>query len=590
MGGMGVKLYLLNFFKFSSKHYALVPLVAFSLFSSSTFALNDASEILKQEQDIERYRNLPQSIPEPLKVEKDAVDQAGQVKIYVKEFVIEGEIKEFSREQLLDLVSEYVGKELTFAQIQEAAKKISDFYASNGFFLASAVIPKQEVIDGLVVIQVSEGKLDPEKPYKINGTNLRLKESRVSGYLDQAIKGKLTQPRLERGILNINDNPGVAAAASIEAGGQRGTSRVVLDVTEGPRIDAALTGDNFGSRYTGSNKLTGSFNLNNPIKYGDQLNLTLIDVPSEAFRMEKLGYTFPIGLDGLRAGVSYTDLYFELGKEIKTTPVSLGTARNWNFNLRYPIYRSSLTALYLGGSYDWKASYSEAAGTPASNKRVNVGNLQLTFEHTDGFLGGGFSQMQLGYTRGNLDLSRNRSNFDSDQDEATGAHTDGVYDKYSLQVLRLQRGSERLTFQFLLNAQAARKNLDGGEKIMLGGPTGVRGYPAGEGSGDNGFRFAGDAKYVIATATKIGDIAGSIFYDFGRVSQYEDPSRINMTTPNTFNLESWGVALDMYATGKYSAKLGWAHAIGSNPLENNGKNSDGLSKMSRFWLMGTVNF
>ena len=88
----------------------------------------------------------------------------------------------------------------------------------------------------------------------------------------------------------------------------------------------------------------------------------------------------------------------------------------------------------------------------------------------------------------------------------------------------------------------------------------------------------------------IGDIAGSIFYDFGRVSQNEDPSRMTMTTPNTFNLESWGVALDMYASGKYSTKIGWAHAMGSNPLANEGKNSDGLTRMSRFWLMGTVNF
>ena len=581
---------MLNFLKSFQKHPISVPVaVLFYLFSSSALALNDASEILKQEQDIERFRNLPQSIPEPLKVEKETKDQADQAKIHVREFRLEGEIKEFTKEQLLSLLSEYLDKELTFAQIQDAAKKIADFYASNGFFLARAVIPKQEVVDGVVVIQISEGKLDSKKPYKINGTNLRLKEARISGYLDQAIGTKLTQPRLERGILNVNDNPGIGASASIEAGDEPGTSRVVLDVTEGPRFDGTVTADNFGSRYTGSNKLTGSFNLNNPLRYGDQVNLTLIAVPNEAFRMEKLGYSFPVGLDGLRAGISYTDMYFELGKEITTTPVSLGKAQNLNLNLRYPVYRTALTALYLGGSYDWKASYSEASGIATSDKVVNVGNLNLTLEHTDAFFGGGFSQVQLGYTHGNLNLSKNQSNFNDDQSDV-GAHTNGDYDKYSLQILRLQRGTEKLTFQLLFNAQAAGKNLDGGEKITLGGPTGVRGYPAGEGSGDNGYRFAGDAKYVLATATKIGDIAGSLFYDYGRISQYDDPSRIMMTTPNTFHLASWGVALDAYASGKYAVKLGWAQAIGSNPVANNGKNSDGLTNMSRFWLMGTVNF
>lgn len=551
--------------------------------------VNDPAKLLKQEQDQERIKNLPQSIPEPLKVEKDNSDQANQAKIFVKEFKIRGELNEFTEKELLVLVSEYIDKELTFAQIQEAALKISNFYAERGFFLARAVIPKQEVVDGVVFIQVSEGKLDSKAPYKINGTNLRLKESRVPDYLNSAIAHKLTQSHLERGILNINDNPGVAAGASVEAGDEVGTSRVVLDVTEGPRFDGSVTADNGGSRYTGSHKLTGSFNLNDPLRYGDQLNLTLIAVPNEAFRMEKLGYAFPFGSSGLRAGISYTDMYFELGKEITTDPVSLGKAKDFNLSLRYPIYRTSLTALYLGGTYDWKSSYSEASGIATSDKVVNVGVVNLTLEHTDAFLGGGFSQLQLGYTHGNLDLSRNESNFTDDQSEV-GAHTNGDYDKYTFQALRLQRGSERLTFQFLLNAQASGKNLDGGEKISLGGPTGVRGYPAGEGSGDNGYRFAGDAKYVFATATKIGDVAGSLFYDYGRVSQYDDHAVIAMTTPNTFHLASWGVALDAYASGKYAVKLGWAQAIGSNPLANNGKNSDGLTNMSRFWLMGTLNF
>jgi hemolysin activation/secretion protein len=282
-------------------------------------------------------------------------------------------------------------------------------------------------------------------------------------------------------------------------------------------------------------------------------------------------------------------MYFELGKEITTVPISLGKAQNFNVNLRYPTYRTALTAIYLGASYDWKSSYGEAAGVATSDKVVNVANLNLTLENTDVFLGGGFSQVQLGYTHGNLDLSKNASNFNDDQSDV-GAHTNGDYDKYTLQFLRLQRGTERLTFQFLLNAQAAGKNLDGGEKISLGGPTGIRGYPSGEGSGDYGYRLAGDAKYVFATATKIGDIAGSIFYDYGKITQYEDPSAILMTTPNTFHLASWGLALDAYAAGKYGVKVGWAKAIGSNPVANSGKNSDGLTNMSRFWLMGAVNF
>jgi hemolysin activation/secretion protein len=229
-------------------------------------------------------------------------------------------------------------------------------------------------------------------------------------------------------------------------------------------------------------------------------------------------------------------------------------------------------------------------GAATSDKRTNVFNASLTLSHVDKILGGGFTQAQVAQVVGDLDLSRIATNYDADQGDG-GARTNGSYQKSSFQLVRIQRGTERLSFQGLLAGQYAQTNLDGGEKFMLGGPTGVRAYPAGEASGDHGYRFSVDAKYALATGTRIGDIVLSTFYDYGKIWQYENTSLINGLTNNSYDLAGWGLGLDVVASGKYTLKAGWAKAIGSNPGQSaDGNNSDGLSHQSRFWLMGNVSF
>src|SRR5690606_27734651 len=50
------------------------------------------------------------------------------------------------------------GRELTFAELEEAAERITRFYRDHGFMLAQAFIPEQKIADDRVVeIAVLEG-------------------------------------------------------------------------------------------------------------------------------------------------------------------------------------------------------------------------------------------------------------------------------------------------------------------------------------------------------------------------------------------------------------------------------------------------
>ena len=78
------------------------------------------------------------------------------------------------------------------------------------------------------------------------------------------MKGKFTQQGLERAILNFNDIPGVEGRVTLKAGEDTFSTKVVIDANEGPLVTGSINLDNYGNRYTGQNRLTGTAYINNP--------------------------------------------------------------------------------------------------------------------------------------------------------------------------------------------------------------------------------------------------------------------------------------------------------------------------------------
>ena len=167
----------------NNKKFLIILFIASIFFvSKNSFAASDpaqnAGKILNQEQELEKQKKIPKEIPKSLIDKKSDKKKSGsEVKILVKEFKFEGDIKLVSKDILKNLVKDYVGKSLTFDEIQSVLEVINSYYAEKGYFLASAILPKQEVKDGVIIILVNEGKLDSKQPYEIKSLNLRIKES-----------------------------------------------------------------------------------------------------------------------------------------------------------------------------------------------------------------------------------------------------------------------------------------------------------------------------------------------------------------------------------------------------------------------------
>jgi hemolysin activation/secretion protein len=546
----------------------------------------DAGKILNQENDRQKSKEIPKQIPKSLLEKSKKKDiKLSEEKTLIKSFKFEGDIKAFPVSDLQNLLLDLNGKSLTFDQMQLAADRIKDFYNAKGYFLAQAIIPKQEIKDGVLIILINEGKLDLKEPYKINKKDLRISEQRIKAYMDEALKDNFLKESVERGLLNINDNPGVRTSLTLEPGIDPGSTKMVLDVNEGPLVQGSVSFDNYGNRYTGDLRATAAVDFNNPSGIGDQIGILGTKAIEGDLELKKIFYNFPIGTDGLRGGAFYSVVDFKVGKELTSSRFT-GKAENANLNLKYPIYRSSAESLLTNFNYDKKYLYNATAGVAQSDKELDNYTLGFTYQKIDQFFGGGFTQANFNFTRGDLDLSKVASSLNTDQ-ETGGNKTNGSFNKQNIQLNRIQQLPDKFTLNFAADAQFASKNLDTSEKMSLGGSTGVRAYPTGEASGDEGYKYSLDLRYSLGNLPFFGDITSSIFYDYGRIKQFKNTAVAN----NEYSLSGYGLGLEAVNSNNFSLKFIAAHTNGGNPGASTlGNDSDGKSDNTRYWILANFNF
>ncbi len=571
----------------------LIALSTLLLLATKTAnSVPDAGSLLKGEEDIKSYKKIPRSIP---KIDKEKEIKSKPVEdlkssIFVNDIKFLGKIEKFSYGKLKSLLKDYINKKLTFAQINEAVELIQEFYLVNDFFLAKVTLPEQEVVDGIIYININEGRLDTKDPYVFKAEKLRLLKDVLSDYLENALSTGVTKNGLERALLNINDLAGISAVSTIEPGIEKGSSKIVLNVLEDDLLNGSLTFDNHGNRYTGQNRSTIKVNINNPSKIGDKLLFTKTFNDEDNFDFSQFDYEVPIGYSGLKAFASASRLDFEIGKELTTDPISKGNANTYEIGIRYPVQRTNNQSVFLKTSIEKKEIYNETTGVLTNDKTIENTKLGFDFEGKNTFQKNSITGISVSGIFGNLDLSKVNSDYLNDQ-KASGPKTDGDFNKLVLDFYHIHKFTEKINFKYYGSFQNASKNLDSSEKFSLGGFSGIRAYPSGEASGDEGHKLSFEVQYDLSKPDMDYDLIGTLFYDYGRIKQYKNPANISLTTPNEYSLSGWGVSFDLIASERVKLNLGWAKAIGDNDGQSSaGNNSDGRAGSSRAWFQVVFRF
>jgi hemolysin activation/secretion protein len=549
----------------------------------------DAGQLLNEQQRLQQ-RQLEAFPQDP---ERHAAPPAPNdihgVSVRIRAFRFSGDVGVVGEAQLQTLLRDAIGREFDFNGLQGLADRVSTYLKGKGYFLAYAYLPKQVLTSGVIEIALLAGRLESsDKAVDIQG-RLRISPQRLELIAESAVKpGEVVRQKdLERAVLLINDVPGVSALSNVERGSEPGTVHLVVDATEGPLLSGEVGLDNHGNRYTGQWRGNAQLNVNDPLRIGDRLLLSL--VASDGMQLEQFSYDWPVNFRGLRASVSYGDMDYTIGKDLSSLNAS-GTTSVAGGGISYPIIRSRSFNLWSYVNYASKALRDDAFGEAVRNKHINAWSAVLSGDSNDRLGGGGLNNFYAALTSGNLDLSKVVDDLALDQ--ASGARTEGQYEKLDYSLARLQRISDRLSLFAALNGQHASKNLDSSEKFILGGPSGVRAYPIGEGAGDQGFVANIELRYDLPMLSALGHWQWVGFIDTGRISLHKSPwpgSIDTISGDNSYKLSGVGMGFNLTQARSYAVRTAWATKIGSNRGRSSANlNSDGLSDDSQFWLYGVL--
>lgn len=483
------------------------------------------------------------------------------------------------------LLTEFLGQQVGLAELQSAADAISRHYRDRGYFVARAYLPQQEIQGGIVEIAVLEGKVG-QATAKIGGT-ARTQPAVAQRLLDASVKpGDTVHERpLERAALLVNDLPGMSASISLEPGAATGQTNVTLNAEEGALANVQIDADNHGNRFTGQNRLGGTLVLNSPLKLADQFSLRLMKSDGD-LDLLRLTYQVPVGSSGLRMGASYSKVDFTVCCQIGLTPG--GGSDNYSLFANYPLVRQRDLSVYLNAVIDRKDTVNKPGVGADRERNLDVLTLGGSVESRDSVGGGGFNYGNLALGFGRLGI---RDAADAGAD-AAGPRAADSFRKIALQAARTQRLGERISLYAGLNGQWAGKNLDSAEKFTLGGASGVRAYPSGEASGDDGTIAQVELRADLPINGFNALWQGFLFYDHGQITVNHTQFVAGGLTPNNYSLKGWGLGLNITRAGLFQVRGMWATKIGDNPGRNllTGADADGRSDRSRFWLQAVTLF
>ncbi|OPY68474.1 MAG: Heme/hemopexin transporter protein HuxB precursor [Syntrophorhabdaceae bacterium PtaU1.Bin034] len=452
----------------------------------------------------------PKEVPVIIQEEKPFSLPEGE-KLFIKDFAIEGALKE-DEATLSTLLAPYKGRDLTMAEITEAANKVTLYYRDKGYLVARAYVPKQDATSGILTIRIIMGTYGK---FSLKNTS-HVRDFLIQGVFDRAKKTSpvVTRDSLERAMLLVKDMPGTQLpTVAIAAGEAPGTSDFTVNADKSPRVNGYLMGDNQGSRFTGKNRVYGGIDINSSFGIADKFSVSGMTSNGEGLQNLRIAYGFPLGYTGLRTELAASRTIYELGG-IYSDLDAKGSADVVEGTFSYPLRKRSNESIDISLNLAYKKLQDELKAVDSENPRnASVATLSLQRAAYGSLFGKNlFTAMSLGVTLGDLDI---RDDAQKALNEA-GANTGGTYSKANLAFSGNLALTEKLSVRGSLKLQKSLSgNLDPTEQLFISGISGVKAYTESV-SFDNGYVASMETRYALPPLFGITHALGA-FIDNGYV-------------------------------------------------------------------------
>lgn len=490
---------------------------------------------------------------------------------FVKMIVIKGNMA-FSEEMLTLFASNYEGRKITFKELQNFTDEVTEFYRLHGYTTSWAYIPPQTIRDGVVVINVVEGRIGS---IKIEG-NKWFYDRLYRRDLSFKEGDFLQMAAVEASIQRINAENDRSVKVYLQAGKEVGTTDVEIKTQENFPVHASYEYNLQGTSLTGQARDVFHLTDNNLTGHGDTLSSVFTFANAGAVDGGFIHYEFP---DQINDRVYHVDVGGEnthLLKQLESSNVR-GQSLTYIPGVTQTFVRTDTAKIDGDIRFEIKDSKTTVQGAKYSFDRMRVlaGGPRITMDDS------------YGRTMMGADLHVGIPNFlgASSLHDSLASRVDsgGEFVYLSASAARIQNLVDGISLIEKVAGQYSPSPLTSMEQFYLGGMYSVRGYPENDSSGDSGFSFSTELRvpmYLIPEAWTVPGYKGKTwrnvisligFIDGGRDFNNK---RQNAASSKDSTLLGAGYGLRIYVTPDMDIDFDIAYPLGARPSDGKHEHTD----------------
>lgn len=196
---------------------------------------------------------------------------SGGVSIFVSEIRVEG-VTALAPDEVAAVTAPYENRQVTSGELQTLRLELSKLYVDSGFVSSGVLLPDQEVVDGVVVYQAVEGRLEE---IELVGEH-HLRDSYVSGRIARRVEDPLDVNEVQDALRHLQRDPNVERLdARMRPGTSPGSTVLSVGLDESPRFFFGAGSNNHRATSTGGERAYVTGGWRNLTGFGEQFRGTL---------------------------------------------------------------------------------------------------------------------------------------------------------------------------------------------------------------------------------------------------------------------------------------------------------------------------
>jgi hemolysin activation/secretion protein len=381
-------------------------------------------------------------------------------------------------------IEPYLGRPLGPDDLRALTRDVAAVARAAGFGLATAWIPSQSLVTGVLRVVVDEGRIDA---VEVEGSGREAVEPRLASL---ATGRPLRTAALERQLLLAGDLAGISVGRPRIV---RRNGRNILQVRAGlDRVQGRATIDNSGSATIGPVRARLGVDINSLVVAGDRLSVGGVVTPIQPreFQLAQASYTVPIGRGGTEASVRGYVGHSDPGASLRDQDIA-GNSAEVEASVSHPILRSRAASLWAAVTMTLRDSRLDRGGARVRDDRIVTASATL---FGNARFGGGRLRARLSYVQG-FDWLNATARGDPLASRPDGGGPFSKVEFWAQYERPLGRG---FSIDLRGQGQIASRPLLASEEFGLGGRQFLRGFDYWELSGDSGAAASAEVRYDIA--------------------------------------------------------------------------------------------